>query len=187
MTLFKDNTLVLTEIKKGNHQAFEYLFKGYFPRLLGYALRFIPDEEQARDLVQECFATLWEKRVLIVPGSLCSLLFTMVRNSCLNHLKHQQVVKKQQLTYLENQQGEEQLFYADMMQHTDCQLLLHELQEQIDRVVESLPERCREVFLLSRQEGLKNREIAEKLNISTTAVEKHIAKALARFQHHPFF
>ena len=63
-------------------------------------------------------------------------------------------------------------------------MLFEELQQQVNAVIETLPERCREVFLLSRFEGLKNREIAEKLNISTTAVEKHISKAIAFFSKH---
>ena len=62
MALFQDSAKLLDEIKKGNPDAFEFLFKGYFPRLLGYALRFIPNEEEARDLVQDCFVTFWEKR-----------------------------------------------------------------------------------------------------------------------------
>ena len=57
MALFQDSAKLLDEIKKGNPDAFEFLFKGYFPRLLGYALRFIPNEEEARDLVQDCFVT----------------------------------------------------------------------------------------------------------------------------------
>ena len=61
---------------------------------------------------------------------------------------------------------------------------ISELQEQIKLVIGQLPERCREVFLLSRFTHLKNREIADKLQISTTAVEKHISKALALFERH---
>jgi RNA polymerase sigma-70 factor (family 1) len=164
--------------------SFEFLFKAYFPRLFGYALRFVPDEEDARDLVQDCFVALWEKKENITSDSIVSMLFTMVRNSCLNYLKHQSVVRKHQLTCLEKNAGEEYLYHADMLMHTESKLLLDELQEQVNWVIDSLPPRCREVFLMSRNEGLKNREIAEKLMISTTAVEKHIAKAIHLFQQH---
>lgn len=184
MAPFQDSAKLLDEIKKGNPDAFEFLFKGYFPRLLGYALRFIPNEEEARDLVQDCFVTFWEKRENLTSVSLTSLLFTMVRNSCLNLLKHQQIVKKHQLTYLENIGGEEHLYHSDFLMHTESKILLDELQGQINNVIESLPDRCKEVFLLSRFQGLKNREIAEHLKISTTAVEKHISRAITTFHSH---
>ena len=108
----------------------------------------------------------------------------MVRNSCLNLLKHQQIVKKYQLTYLENIGGEEHLYHSDFLMHTESKILLDELQGQINNVIESLPDRCKEVFLLSRFQGLKNREIAEHLKISTTAVEKHISRAITTFHSH---
>ena len=80
--------------------------------------------------------------------------------------------------------GEERLYYTDFTFDADNKLLYDELQEQIKLVIGQLPDRCREVFLLSRFTHLKNREIADKLQISTTAVEKHISKALALFERH---
>ena len=62
MIEFSDEKFLLDEIKKGNNQAFEYLFKTYYPRLRGYAIRFVEDEETARDIIQECFLRFWEKR-----------------------------------------------------------------------------------------------------------------------------
>ena len=181
---FTDNVYLLKEIKAGNTEAFEFLFKSYYPRLLGYALRFVQIEEEARDIVQECFIVFWEKREHLSAVSVTSLLFTIVRNSCLNYLKHLSIVEKYQVDYLANIKGEEHLYHADFLLHTENKVLFEELQQQVNAVIDTLPERCREVFLLSRFEGLKNREIAEKLNISTTAVEKHISKAIAFFSKH---
>lgn len=184
MVNFTDNNQILIEIKKGNSDAFEFFFKAYYPRLLGYAIRFVPNEEQSRDIVQDCFVTFWEKREEINSISITSLLFTMVKNSCLNYLKHEIVVQKHQLQYLDNLAGEERLYHSDFLIHTEGRLLFDELQEQIQKVTDSLPARCREVFLLSRFKGLKNREIADDLKISTTAVEKHISKAMTIFKKH---
>ena len=181
---FTDNDYLLKEIKAGNTEAFEFLFKSYYPRLLGYAMRFVQGEEEARDIVQECFISFWERREYLASISITSLLFTIVRNSCLNYLKHLSIVEKYQLDYLAHKKGEEHLYHADFLLHTDDKLLFDELQTQVNAVIGNLPERCREVFLLSRFEGMKNREIAEKLNISTTAVEKHISKAILRFSKH---
>ena len=78
MIEFSDEKFLLDEIKKGNNQAFEYLFKTYYPRLRGYAIRFVEDEETARDIIQECFLRFWEKRALLSAVSVTSLLFAMV-------------------------------------------------------------------------------------------------------------
>ena len=184
MIEFSDEKFLLDEIKKGNNQAFEYLFKTYYPRLRGYAIRFVEDEETARDIIQECFLRFWEKRALLSAVSVTSLLFAMVRNGCLTYLKHLSIVEKHQIEYLESVDGEERLYYSDFALDAEHKLLYDELQEQINIVIGQLPERSREIFLMSRFKGLKNREIADKLQISTTAVEKHIAKALQCFSKH---
>lgn len=181
---YSDPHTLLEEIRAGNNRAFEYLFKNYYPRLRGYAIRFIEDEETVRDIIQECFLRFWEKRALLTAVSVTSLLFAMVRNGCLNYLKHLSLVEKYRIEYLAKIDGEERLYYADFAMDAEHKLLYAELQEQINIVMNQLPERAREVFVLSRFKGLKNREIAEQLQISTTAVEKHISRALFCFSKH---
>lgn len=184
MADFSNDKYLLEEIRRGNENAFVYLFKSYNPRLRGYASRFIEDEGVVQDIIQECFLKFWEKRELLAAVSVTSLLFAMVRNGCLNYLKHLSIVEKHRIEYLASIDGEERLYHADFAFDADNKLLYEELQEQIKLVITQLPDRCREVFLLSRFTRLKNKEIAEKLNISTTAVEKHISKALAHFARH---
>lgn len=179
-----DDKQLLKELKSGNNKAFEFLFKSYYPRLRGYAIRFIEDEEAVRDIIQECFLRFWERREQLAAISLSSLLFAMVRNGCLNYLKHKSIVEKYQIEYLATVDGEERLYYADFMLDAEHRLLYKELQEQINIVLNQLPDRSREIFVLSRFSGLKNREIADKLQISTTAVEKHISRALQYFTRH---
>ena len=135
-------------------------------------------------LIQECFLRFWEKREVLSAVSVTSLLFAMVRNGCLNYLKHLSIVEKHQIEYLASIDGEERLYYADFTLDAEHKLLYDELQEQINLVIGQLPERSRQIFLMSRFKGLKNREIADNLQISTTAVEKHIAKALKSFSKH---
>ncbi len=139
------------------------------------------DDEIIRDILQESFLNFWEKRFYLNNVSLSSLLFAMVRNACLNYLKHLQIVEQYNLDYLEKVGGEEGLYYADFNLDPEYSLLYKELQEQITLVINSLPPRCREVFLLSRIKKMKNKEISEALHISSTAVEKHIARALSYF------
>lgn len=126
----------------------------------------------------------WEKRDLIEAVSISSLLFAMVRNACLNYLKHLQLVEQHNLEHLDRVVGQEELYYWDFNLSPEYTLLYKELQQQISLVMSDLPSRCREVFEMSRFKKMKNREIADALQISTTAVEKHIAKALARFSAH---
>lgn len=179
---FLDKTLLLEEIHNGSEKAFKYLFSTYYPRLRNFASHFISDTDAVDDIIQDAFMQLWKRHNTIEPISLQSLIFTMVRNGCLNYLKHQAIEHDYQ-TYTENRiAGNEQLYYSDMLENPDQELMMKELQEHINSILEKLPERSREVFLLSRHEGLKNREIAEKLNISIKVVERHISKALNLFR-----
>ena len=184
MKNFTDEKTLLREIKNGNGEAFEFLFNSYYPRLRGYAARFVTDEEAVRDIIQESFLRFWENRDLIEAVSISSLLFAMVRNACLNYLKHLQLVEQHNLEHLDRVVGQEELYYWDFNLSPEYTLLYKELQQQISLVMSDLPSRCREVFEMSRFKKMKNREIADALQISTTAVEKHIAKALARFSAH---
>lgn len=115
MVDFMDDKQLLGELKRGNNAAFEFLFKSYYPRLRGYAIRFIEDEETVRDIIQECFLRFWERREMLSAFSLTSLLFSMVRNGCLNYLKHRSIVEKYRVEYLAKVDGEERLYYADFM------------------------------------------------------------------------
>lgn len=150
----------------------------------GYASRFVNDNEAVRDILQESFLKFWKKRQLIEAISVSSLLFAMVRNACLNYLKHLQLVEQHDMEHLATLEGKEELYYLDFNHSPEQSLLYTELQEQVAIVINSLPVRCREVFMMSRFERKKNREIASELNISTTAVEKHISKALITFSKH---
>ena len=181
---FSDQNYLLKELHNGNEKAFEFLFRNYYPRLYGYAIRFVDDREAGRDIIQDCFTNLWEKRSLLKSLSIQSLLFAMVRNACINYLKHCDIVKLHRLEYIAKAEGEERLYHTDFVFESEQKFLYMELQEQINQVIEKLPVRCREVFLLSRFKGLKHKDIADKLQISTKTVEKHISKAISIFSSH---
>ena len=172
---------LLKAIQTGDERAFEHLFKTYYPRLRGYASRFVDDEEEVRDLLQESFMHFWEKRDLLKATSVSSLLFVIVRNACFNLIKHKKLADWQSLDNLEDLSATEDLYCWDFGAAPEHKLLHEELRHQIEEVLSRLPVRCRQVFIMSRFQQLKNKEIAEKLQISTTAVEKHIAKALKAF------
>lgn len=174
-----DNYFLL--IGKGDMQAFERLFKAYYPRLVHFAIRYVNDSHQAEDIVQDAFASLWETRERIKGSNIVPYIFVFVRNACLNQLKHQVVRQQFEAEILKELEVTETLYRLDMAHQSELPLLCEEIQQQIDKVLSELPERTRQIFVLSRFEGLKNREIAEKLHISHTAVERHLSKAIQRF------
>ena len=96
MDVYNDEKTLIKAISCGNKDAFEYIFKRYYQRLTGFGRRYIQDTEVVQDIVQDCFAVLWEKHssVSVLSVSVSSFLFAMVRNGCLNHIKHEQVIQR---------------------------------------------------------------------------------------------
>lgn len=162
---------------------FEQLYIDYQPRLTAYAMRFVGTPAEAQDLVHDCFTALWDRLTPLDAKQAPLMLYVMTRNRCLNHLKHKRIVNKYTIRCMARaKEGEERLYNFDFAySETEHPYLMQELEQQIRHIVDTLPERCREVFLLSRFKGLKNREIAERLHISLNAVERHIARALRAF------
>ena len=159
---------------KGNPQFFDDLFRQYSKPLFYYAAKFV-DSETARDIVQDVFVKLWSAHSISINQSLNALLFTMIRNNCLQHLEKQKVRNK----FAESAGlllREDELHYY-MEERTS--LIEQELEDKLNEVLNNLPERCREIFKMSRFENKKNKEIAEELDISIKAVEKQVTKALA--------
>ncbi|MGE4586849.1 MAG: RNA polymerase sigma-70 factor [Mangrovibacterium sp.] len=168
---------------RGYEKALEQLYMLYFPRLYTFSLRITGDEDAANDVVQDVFIRFWETGGpdnFLHPGA---FLYQMVRNASLNHLRHQKMLVRHHERLREQLLGEE-LYFLDMVGDEPYQLIEKDLQERVAEVMEALPDRCRQVFRLSRMDGLKNKEIAEQLDISLKAVEKHIAKALRIYRKH---
>jgi RNA polymerase sigma-70 factor (ECF subfamily) len=171
------NNQLNIRLKEGSPAAFEELFKQTFPRMLGYCRLFIHDQAQANDLVQDCFLRLWEKRQTIDPRqSVESLLFVMLRNRCLNHLRDQknELIEKKISNLEENEL--QHLYQLDFTGREE-KSIEEQLIEAIRESVEELPEKRRLVFIKAKIEGKKNKDVAEELGISVKAVEKHLHQA----------
>lgn len=161
-------------VNLGDTQLFEELFKQYSKPLFYFASKFVEDEA-AKDIVQDVFVKLWTDRSITISQSFNALLFTMVRNSCLHHLEKLKVRSKYLQSTSVMLQREELKYYMD----DKTSLIEQELEDKLNEVLGNLPERCRQIFLLSRFESKKNKEIADELDISVKAVEKQITRALA--------
>ncbi len=174
---------LLDKIKQGDRLAFEQLFKLYFERLHNFANTILKDECIAKDIVQEVYIRFWEKRNSIEPLNIESFLYKLVRNQCISHIRHIKVINntKQGLSDIKNI---EELYRIDFVRDEPYVVIESELKQEITQLIDALPQKCREVFALSRIKGLKNKEIAEQLNMQVKNVEKHITKALAIFREH---
>lgn len=162
---------ILEGLKQGRENALEMVFRTYYQPLCRYAYTFLNDRDEAEEVVQAAFIAVWDKRQkLSIEASLKSYLFRMVRNSCLNVIKHNKV---RQLYAAES------LSFGEPVAETTSQSILAvELEKKISDSLNDLPDQCRLVFQLSRFEELKYAEIAAQLNISLKTVENHMGKAL---------
>lgn len=164
-------------LKEGDPAAYEALFKQCFPRMLGYCKLFVRDQSQANDLVQECFIKLWEKHSTIKANqSVESLLFVMLRNRCLNHLRDQKIHSSDENLYTLDESELQHLFQLDFAGKEEI-TLEEQLIAAMRESVENLPEKRKIVFVKAKIEGLKNKDIADELDISIKAVEKHLHQA----------
>lgn len=163
-----DEEELLQRLRWGDHLAFTRLYHHYWKAMLLVAWNHTKDKRLAEDMVHEVFMTLWEKRGMREIDSLAGFLTTAVKFSVFKHYqkeKHRQELADEHLFFRETGEDESKL---------DALFL----QEYIAGLVEQMPEKCRLVFKYSREEGLKNAEIAKILHISEKAVEANLTRAL---------
>ena len=172
MDLFSNNEeqFLLNELNKGNKDVFSLLFEKYYKDLVLFAGNILQDKECCEDIVQNIFVKLWENRdTLTIETSLKSFLLTSVKNGCLDELRHRKTVKDHE-TYVSHSR------WTDM--NTEDYVLYSNLKSHLDEALIKLPEVCREAFAMNRFEGLKYKEISEKLGVSERTVEVRIGKAI---------
>jgi RNA polymerase sigma-70 factor (ECF subfamily) len=163
-----------------HESALERLFIRFYKPLRAYAFRYVNHEATSEDIVQDVFLELWVRRDSIRfddPGAVKSYLFKSVYNHAINMLKAGHMHPLCPLDGLDESAILESCISSRVL-NQEQSLLLNELDAAIAGFVETLPPQCRKIFILSRTRGLKNREIAEQLDISIKAVEKQINKAL---------
>lgn len=164
-----------------DEEAFELLYRRFYPRLFNFCFKITGNEAISQDLVHETFIKFWENRHRLEGDSYDALLFRITRNLCFNYLKHQKVVENKSIN-LKNCRQWEELYRIEFVRDDPYLLIEKELEEQFLEIVNDLPDRCREVFILSRMNGMKNKEIALELDLSLKAIEKHMSHALRIFR-----
>lgn len=180
MPAFEDNTeeKILSLLKEGDEYAYELVFRRYYISLCGFATRFVQLPETAEEIVQNIFLKLWEKRAgLDIQVSLKSYLFRAVYNSCNNHLAHLKI-KNKHLLFVKSTSLQNELLTDPILNN----LTYKELDEKITEAIEQLPVACKTIFKMSRFDGLKYAEIADRLHISVKTVETQISRALVKLR-----
>jgi len=169
----KSNKELLLLIQKDNKIAFYNLYERYCRRLHGFVLRYIKQEEDAEEIVQEVFVKIWESRNKIdAYSSFEAFLFTIAYNTTISLLRKRTNEKK----YLEHIKSLQQ--FSNSPNLID-EVYFNELNDRVQSLLNELTVRQKEIFQLSREEGLTHDEIAKKLDISVNTVKKHMANTLA--------
>ncbi|WP_026464380.1 RNA polymerase sigma-70 factor [Adhaeribacter aquaticus] len=168
------NPVLVQEIealKQGDRQAFGLIYNRFAPKLYSFALKLVREKETAEEIVQEVFLKLWDRKQMLDPEqNLEGYLYRMVRNLIYNQAKH----AVYETAYAKYLIGKGNL----MENYIEDNVNFNELKELLETTYAALPPKRKEVFCLSRLEGLSNAEIAEKLHTSNSNVENHINKAL---------
>ena len=167
---------LLSGLRRGEQSAFDAIFREWYPRLVLIADRLVGERQVAEDLAQEVFLELWRRREsLALETTVHAYLLQSVRNRSLNHLRHVHVRRKSVPDVVE---------MAGSPMPADADAVAGELAEAIKGAMDALSPRCREVFQMSRERGLKYSEIATQLGISVKAVEAQMGKALRTMREH---
>lgn len=170
-TKFQDDIAIIQAWQAGDTGAFEILYQKYWRKLYVFARRTTPNAEDAQDLIQDVFAQLWTQKEQIDAGVFSeSYLFAIVRNKLLDKIRKQYVREEYVQKIL--QSSSESDF------STQQTILTNDLNNHLHQAVDVLPEKCREVFQLSRFEQLSVDQIAQKLQISPQTVKNQLSKAL---------
>ena len=166
MSIVEKEREFFLQMQQGDKYAFEYFFKTYVDMLYAYAIGFCRDEDVAEDLVQEAFVRFWTMREkLSYSESIYGYLQRTVRNICINRKEREKVEEKYRCEVLNT--GKEEFDWND----DDA---LEELRQQLLDAIDRLPEKCREIFVLSCVEGLKYQEVADQLDVSINTVKTQV-------------
>lgn len=175
-----DDKIIVKQLKQGNEVAYRYLFDVHYIPMCNVALGFLRDKFLAETIAGDVIFHLWEKREEIdIQTSLRAYLIRSVRNRCINYMSQEYVLRES--VFNPTDELLETIGLEKTSQHHPFAVLIEkELEEEITAAIQKLPEETRVVFEMSRFDGLKYNEIAQKLTISVNTVKYHMKNALSR-------
>lgn len=166
---FDDNVFLMESLTNGDEKAYKFLLNKFHRKLNAYALTLVNDHSMAQDIVQNVFLKTWKNRSKLNPEfSIQSFLYKSVYNEFINSYQQNKAMMLLQQKYVESLQH--------VVETTD-ESSIERMLAIINREIQNLPNKCQQVFILSKKEGLTNIEIAEHLDVSIKTVEAQISKA----------
>jgi RNA polymerase sigma-70 factor (family 1) len=167
---------LLDNLRRGDVEAFEQIFTRYWHRLYVVAKSKLQSHDEAEEVIQNIFSTLWERREILFITNLSYYLHTSVKNAILNIIRSR-ITHEKYWTYYKT-------FIPGVQNATEEEVEFSDLNGAVEEAVNLLPEKSREVFKLSRMEGRSNAEIANLLQVSEKAIEYHLTKSLRELRVH---
>lgn len=171
MARLGEENLLIRQFKTGDHHSFKVLYQKYAPKLYGFSRKYLNSDEDAEEIVQEIFLRIWEKKDNIDESqSFSSYIFQAAKYRIFNGFRK----KINEQAYLDF------MIYADdsSSNFTDMEVEYQEIKSKAETAISAMPPKRQEIFRMSREQGLKNKEIAEKLQISIKTVENQMSQAL---------
>lgn len=169
--MFSSNSQLIEALKSGDSKAYTFLMDTYYHKLCVYTYSLVHDQDIAEDIVQNVFIRTWKKRdQLKADFEIKSFLYKSVYNEFIDYYRKQKSVFPLENKYISA--------LSSVVEDEDEQSL-EKLLKLVKLEIQNLPPKCKEIFLLSKQEGLTNIEIAEYKNVSVKSVEAHITKAFS--------
>ena len=172
----QEDLQLITGLKNGDRAVFEHIFRKYYPEMCRFSLRYLPDKMAAEEVVQDLFCKLWfRKEEIVINSSLKSYLYGATVNFCLNYLHHLEMERK----YVG-------FVGFEMDENTSGSTMDSdgELTGLFEKALLRLPQKRREIFEMSRFDGLKYQEIADKLGVNIKTVETQMTRALDLMRRH---
>ena len=167
-------SILVEKMKAGDRESFNQIFRRYYTPLVRFCIRFVGDQDEAAEIVQDLFVKLWTGRQkLSISSSLDSYLMSAVRNSALTYINKERAHAETHLRIYSNETDE-----ADPSET----LQSNNLESSYQKILSDMPSKRREVFLASRFDGLKYAEIATKLGLSQKTVEAHMSAAIKQLR-----
>lgn len=168
------NKKLVEEIRQNNKEAFEQLFHFHYTGLQRFLWGYVKSSDIAEGLVQEVFVRIWEKRKSLNPDeNIKTYIYKVGRNLAIDHLRHQKIVQKWE------KEKKALRSYSLVRKNLDDKVHKKFMLKEVKKAISNLPERRRQVFILSRYEGMSYKEIADVLDISVNTVETQISRALS--------
>lgn len=172
----KNDQIILKRLRQGSVEAFEQIFKMYWKPLYKSARIKLLSHDEAEEVTQQLFSSLWEKRETLLITNLSSYLSTALKNRILNKIRSK-IIQEKYWEHYKKSIGESSTILSDELEYDD-------LRTAVETAVNNLPQKSRQVFKLSRLEGKSNAEIAGLLKLSQKSIEYHITKSLKTLKLH---